>query len=145
MGLLAGISMAAGNKPLTTGALEAWLGKYEAAWEARDATLVGKLFTSDAIYHETPFDDPKQGRAAIEEYWRKITADQRDVKFESKVISVSGNTGVAHWSAKLRSESSGSTVELDGVFMLEFNDQGECTSLREWWHVRVGGAKAVSQ
>ncbi len=79
----------------------------------------------------------RKGRAGIEEYWRGVTADQRDVQFESQVIAVNGNTGVAHWSAKFRLQSSGATIELDGVFVLEFNESGECSLLREWWHVRT--------
>jgi SnoaL-like protein len=123
---------------LTSATLEAWLERYGAAWEARDPALAGRLFTQEARYHEMPFDEPKSGRAGIEEYWRTVTADQRDVQFESEVIAVSGNTGVAHWSAKFRLESNGATVELDGAFVLEFDSAGLCSKLREWWHVRAG-------
>jgi hypothetical protein len=52
------------------------------------------------------------------------------------VIAVNGNTGVAHWSAKFRLASTGAMIELDGVFVLEFDANGQCTSLREWWHLR---------
>ena len=123
---------------LRSAALEAWLERYGAAWEARDATAATPLFTPDARYYEMPFDEPKAGRAGIEEYWRGVTADQRDVHFESEVIAVSGNTGVAHWSARFRLESTGATVALDGVFVLEFDSSGLCSTLREWWHVRGG-------
>ena len=137
-GAVAALAANAQAKPLDTPALEAWLQKYGAAWVARDAAAAGPLFSNDATYHEMPFDAPKQGRAAIEEYWRTITADQRDVKFESKVISTNGNTGVAHWKATFRLQSTGATITLDGVFVLEFDEQGVCKSLREWWHVKAG-------
>src|SRR4030095_11727685 len=117
--LLAVFGAKAEAKPLTTAALESWLQKYGAAWEMRDAAAAGSLFTADASYHEMPFDAPKQGRAAIEEYWRTVTIEHRDVNFEAQVISVSGNTGVAHWHTKLRVASTGATLELDGVFVLE--------------------------
>ncbi len=124
-------------KALTSTALESWLQQYGAAWVARDPAAAGKLFVADASYHEMPFDAPKQGRAAIEEYWRNVTAEQRDVKFESKVIAVNGNTGVAHWKASFRVASTGATLSLDGVFVLEFDDSGQCKSLREWWHLKT--------
>ena len=54
------------------------------------------------------------------------------------MIALNGNTGVAHWSAKFSLASTGGLIELDGVFVLEFDDKGQCTSLREWWHVRPG-------
>ena len=132
------LTPAAQAKALTAPALEAWLQQYGAAWVARDAAAAGKLFVADASYHEMPFDAPKQGRAAIEEYWRNVTAEHRDVKFESKVIAVNGNTGVAHWKASFRVASTGATLSLDGVFVLDFDDSGHCKSLREWWHLKTG-------
>jgi ketosteroid isomerase-like protein len=131
------VAFHADAKTLAPSALETWLASYGAAWESRDAAAVGRLFTAAASYREMPFDAPKEGRAAIEEYWRTVTADQRDVKFESKVLAVKGNVGIAHWSAKFRLESTGAIIELDGIFELEFGAGGQCTSLREWWHVRT--------
>jgi len=137
--VLVGAMPQAQAKPLNAAALTAWLAAYGAAWQTRDAAAVGKLFTAEATYHEMPFDAPKAGRAAIEEYWRGVTGDQRDVVFKSEVVSVNGKTGVAHWSANFRVPSTGATIELDGVFVLEFDAAGSCSSLREWWHVRAGG------
>ena len=124
---------------LTTAKLEAWLSSYGEAWQKRDAERAAQLFTESARYQEMPFDPPKNGRAGIREYWAGVTADQRDVEFRSQTIAVNGNTGVAHWSAKFKQASTGMTVELDGVFVLEFDAKsGLCTTLREWWHVRGG-------
>ena len=136
-GCLAATALHAQAKPLNNTALEAWLQKYGAAWEARDAAAAGPLFTADATYHEMPFDPVKQGRAAIQDYWKTVTADQRDIHFESQVIAVNGNTGVAHWKATFKVQSTGAIISLDGVFVLEFDDKGQCQSLREWWHVKT--------
>ena len=122
---------------LTAAALEAWLARYEEAWEQRDPAQAAALFTADAAYHEMPFDAPKAGRAGIRDYWATVTADQRNVDFKSQVVAVNGQTGVARWSASLTSASSGTRVELDGVFVLTFDDSGLCSELREWWHVRT--------
>ena len=121
---------------LTTAALVDWLARYEAAWESRDADKAAALFTANATYHEMPFDAPIQGAAGIREYWARVTADQRDIDFSSKPIVVDDDTGVAEWTARFRAESTGATIELNGVFVLEFDGAGRCTSLREWWHVR---------
>jgi uncharacterized protein (TIGR02246 family) len=124
---------------LTSAKLDSWLSGYREAWERRDAEHAAQLFTEDARYQEMPFDAPKSGRARIREYWSDVTADQRDVEFRSQTIAVNGNTGVAHWAAKFKQVSTGMTVELDGVFVLEFDPKsGLCSTLREWWHVRGG-------
>jgi uncharacterized protein (TIGR02246 family) len=125
------------TQTLTVAALEAWLARYEQAWEQRDPAQAAALFTADAPYHEMPFDAPKTGRTGIRDYWATVTADQRNVDFKSQVVAVNGQTGVARWSASLTSAASGTRVELDGVFILRFDDSGLCSELREWWHVRT--------
>lgn len=127
------------TRPLTKAAVEAWLARYGEAWEQRDPARAAALFTENAPYHEMPFDAPKAGRSGIREYWATVTADQRNVRFESQVLAVEGRTGVAHWSASLSSASSGARVELDGVFVLTFDGDALCSELREWWHVRTRG------
>jgi SnoaL-like domain len=125
------------NAPaLQVASLEAWLARYGQAWESRDAELAAALFSDEASYQETPYDAPLAGRGAIGDYWRRVTADQRDVNFRARPIAVSSQTGIAQWSARFRLESVGAIVELNGVFVLEFDAAGLCTSLREWWHVR---------
>jgi ketosteroid isomerase-like protein len=131
-------SLAAEAMPSGRVALTTWLQRYGDAWQARDAGAAGRLFSADAGYHEMPFDAPKTGRPAIGEYWRGVAAGQRDLSFTVDVISMTGNAGVARGSAKFRLESTGSSVELDGVFALEFDSTGSCSNLREWWHVRAG-------
>jgi uncharacterized protein (TIGR02246 family) len=122
---------------LTQAAVEAWLSRYKEAWEQRDPARAAALFTEDAAYHEMPFDAPKAGRSGIRDYWTTVTADQRNVDFNSRVVAVTGRTAVARWSASLSSASSEARVELDGVFILTFVDSGLCSELREWWHVRT--------
>ena len=122
---------------LTLPAVETWLNRYKDAWEQRDPARAAALFTENAPYHETPFDAPKAGRRGIRDYWATVTADQRDVDFKSNVVAVTGRTAVARWSARLTAASSGARVELDGVFILSFDDGGLCKELREWWHVRT--------
>lgn len=116
--------------------LESWLTAYGVAWEGRNPALVAALFTEDATYQETPYAEPFNGSEGISDYWASVTVDQADITFEFETLSISGNTGVAQWSARFRSISGDVPVELNGVFVLEFADENLVSSLREWWHVR---------
>jgi len=116
--------------------LEQWLSDYKTAWETRDADLAARLFTSDASYREQPFEAPQLGEDGVRNYWSQATADQRDVRFSSSVLAEDGRMGIAHWRAEITRASSGALVELDGVFLLEFADDGRCRDLKEWWHVK---------
>jgi hypothetical protein len=124
-------------KTLTKADLETWLARYGEAWEQRDPARAAQLFAENAPYHEMPFDAPKAGRSGIRDYWASVTADHRNVRFNSQVLAVDGRTGVAHWSASFDSAANKVRVELDGAFVLTFDDSGLCSALREWWHVRT--------
>ncbi|MDX1561474.1 MAG: nuclear transport factor 2 family protein [Gammaproteobacteria bacterium] len=121
---------------LTDAELAAWLEAYGNAWESKLPDAAAALFTEDALYQETPYAEPFRGRGEIRDYWARVTADQDGIRFDFSVISTQGTTGVAQWSSKFRSISGDTQVELNGVFVLEFAESGEVSSLREWWHVR---------
>ena len=116
--------------------VEAWLRGYETAWEDLDADAAARLFTSDALYFETPWSEPFEGRDGIAEYWTGVTADQRNVDFEFDVIAINGSTAVARWNARFELASTGAELALDGVFVLEFADGDAVSELREWWVLR---------
>ncbi|MGH8194570.1 MAG: nuclear transport factor 2 family protein [Woeseiaceae bacterium] len=121
-----------------------WLAAYGKAWETRDADAAAALFAENATYQENPYEEPFNGRTGVHDYWSRVTADQRDVSFTSDVITTFGRSAVAHWSAQFASASSGATVNLDGVFLLEFDESGLCSTLREWWIVKVDTGNSPS-
>jgi ketosteroid isomerase-like protein len=136
-----GVSMSTGtgaqqSTTISASGLEAWLAGYESAWEERDADAAAALFSDDALYYEDPYSDPFEGPAGIRQYWANVTADQRNVDFESSIVGIVGSTGVARWSARFTLASNGADVELNGIFLLDFDTDGKCRQLREWWHAR---------
>jgi nuclear transport factor 2 (NTF2) superfamily protein len=143
--LLAGIlvflvplaALTANAEPVSEGSVAEWLAAYGQAWKARDADAAAALFTENATYQENAFEEPFDGRTGIHDYWSRVTADQRDVSFASNVITTFDGSAIAHWSARFTSASSGATINLDGVFLLEFDESGLCSTLREWWFVKV--------
>jgi len=111
-----------------------WLRDYGDAWEKRDPEAAAALFSDDALYYWTPFDEPKRGREGIATAWREATSRQRDVKFLYDVLAVIATTGIAQWHASFERSSSARPVELDGILMAEFDGNSRCRVFREWWH-----------
>jgi hypothetical protein len=58
----------------------------------------------------------------------------KDVQFSYEILAVKGNLGIALWHGKSVSAKSGNYIVLDGVFLVEFDEQDKCTVFREWWH-----------
>src|SRR5687767_5588727 len=108
-----------------------WLARYRRAWIEKDADAAGRLFTEDAIYREQPFQAPFVGRAAIRDYWARVTASQISVELRYGQPIVDGHRLAVEWWANL--ETDGGPVTLAGEFLLLFADSGECRELREYW------------
>jgi uncharacterized protein (TIGR02246 family) len=117
-------------------AFDSWLTAYGRAWEARDPQAAADLFSEDATYRETPFDEPARGREAIAEYWSRVTAGHDGVRFGYEILAVADDTGIARWWASFQSIRSGKPVELDGIFVVLMDADGRCKKFREWWHYR---------
>jgi hypothetical protein len=115
---------------------EGWLDAYGRAWETRDPAAAAELFTEDAVYHETPFDEPMRGRAEISDYWSDVTRSQDDVRFSYEILAAS--EGVARWRADFLRLPARTPVRLDGILLARLDAEGRCTEFREWWHHREG-------
>jgi uncharacterized protein len=124
-------------------ALESWLLAYGRAWETGDPDAAVALFASDAAYYEVPFDEPMVGSEAIRRYWSEGAGQtQKDVRFEFRILSTAGRTGIAKWQASFERVPSGVKVGLDGILTAELDQSGRCRVFREWWHRVESGATA---
>ncbi len=122
---------------LTTRTFSEWLDRYGDAWRSGDADGVTKLFSAEARYEETPFDEPMIGHGAIRRYWAEGAGmAQKEIRFGYDMLSVRNDTGIAHWTASFVRIPSGIFVELDGVLLARFSPDGLCVQFREWWHLR---------
>jgi hypothetical protein len=108
-----------------------WLARYRRAWIERDADAASRLFTDDATYREQPFEAPFVGRAAIRDYWSRVTASQTDVELRYGRPVTDGRHLAVEWWANL--QASGAPLTLAGEFLLLFAESGECRELREYW------------
>ena len=114
-----------------------WLDAYGDAWQTGDAEAAIDLFSIDAEYYETPFDDPMVGSDAIHQYWSEGAGEsQRDVRFLHEAMTVIGSKGFAKWQATFVRIPSGNPVKLDGFLQAQFDGTGKCSVFREWWHRR---------
>lgn len=113
---------------------KSWLEAYGCAWMARDAQAAANLFTEDGTYQVTPFVEPMRGRSAILDYWVQVTGTERDVQFGYEILDVTEVAGIARWWASFLIVPQGLQTKLDGIFLINLDDDGRCKALREWWH-----------
>jgi hypothetical protein len=115
-------------------AFKSWLDSYGRAWIERNPDAAAALYTSDGAYRVTPFQEPLRGRQAIFDYWAEVARTQEEIQFGYEIVAVTADCGVARWWASFVRVPPGLQTKLDGIFLVSLDADGQCTSLREWWH-----------
>jgi len=100
----------------------------------RDPEAAAALYTDDATYQVTPFEEPLRGRVAIHGYWEGIAKTQEGIQFDFEIVAVTPAHGIARWWASFVRVPPGLETRLDGIFLIALDSDGRCQSLREWWH-----------
>jgi ketosteroid isomerase-like protein len=115
--------------------VQAWLDKYIEAWRTYDPGQIGDLFSEDALYLYSPWDEPNpvRGRDEIVADWRKEMNAVGSWEARYVPVAVEGNVGVAQ--GRTRYFGSDGTVEreFDNIFVLHFDDAGRCARFTEWY------------
>lgn len=119
---------------LTENKFEEWLSAYGAAWEGKDENAFADLFDNGALYYWTPFEDPKKGKKEIADAFAAAVVNQSSVDFGARLLYIQANLGAAHWSCAFTRIATGARVHLDGIFVVQFGNNGKALSFREWWH-----------
>jgi SnoaL-like protein len=116
--------------------VEHWAERYARAWEDADDEAAGALFTDNATYTSDPFREPHRGREAIRAYWREVTASQSNVSVSMGRPVVEGRRAVVEWWTEM--DNGGTPVTLPGALILQFDESGLCSALREYFNVQSG-------
>jgi len=115
---------------LTRSQVTAWLKSYERAWRAIGTAGLAELFTENATYQLSPYDEPIAGLAAIAAMWeRERTGPDERFTMSSEIVALDTNVAV------VRIE-----VHYDGppprqyrdLWVIRFDETGRCEAFEEW-------------
>jgi len=112
---------------------EGWLERYFAAWTSNDPDHVAALFGPDAIYSYGPFRDEARGQQEIARRWVEGGV-LPGLRWSYEPLALEGERGVANW--RVSFDSGAGRTEIDGILVLDFDEQGRCISHREWYERR---------
>jgi len=117
-------------------AVKDWAEAYRVAWEQADSEGAAALFADGATYRDNIYEEPHRDREGISEYWSGVTSEQSSTTVRMGEPVVSGNRAdVEFWTTM---DAGGSPITLAGCLLLDFDDSGKCTALREYWQVAEG-------
>jgi len=115
--------------------LQIWLDKYVEAWQTYEPAQIGNLFSEDALYFYSPFDEhnPVRGRDAIVSAWLEEPDAVGSWEARYVPVAVEGNVGVAQGRTRYREADGAVAREFANIFVLHFDEAGRCTRFTEWY------------
>jgi hypothetical protein len=107
-----------------------WIAAYERAWRAPGTGALAGIFTQDATYRQSPYEEPITGLPAIAAMW-DTERDGPDEVFHmtSDVVAADGDTAVVRVEVGY-----GDPVhqEYRDLWVLRFADDARCNWFEEW-------------
>lgn len=103
----------------------AWVAAYERAWREDDVAAVGDLFTDDAVYLRSPYEDPLVGLTAIRGFW----SDPTPFTMDAEVVAVEGADAVVRAEVRYGGDD---PREYRDLWVLRFADDGRAAHFEEW-------------
>jgi hypothetical protein len=107
-----------------------WVADYERVWRTPGTEQLAELFTGDASYQMSPWEEPFVGLEAIARLW-EAERDGPDETFTmaSEVVAVDGATAVVRVTVDYAGRDG--TIWRD-LWVLRFAEDGRCAAFEEW-------------
>lgn len=112
---------------------ERWLDEWGRAWEGRDPEAFVPLLAADVAWLRDPFAVPLNGTDAARESLAEGLAGVREIAYAWEFLAFADPRGVARWEATI-TPVGGPPALFDGVLVGDFDAEGRCSTLREWWN-----------
>jgi len=107
-----------------------WLAAYEAAWRTAETGSLAGIFTDDASYLQSPYQEPVAGLDAIRRMWDEEREGPDEIfTLATEIVAVDGSTAVVR--AEVRY---GDPVhqEYRDLWIIRLGDDGRCSRFEEW-------------
>ena len=114
---------------MTRDEVEDWIQGYERAWRSPGTGALRELFTDDATYLQSPYQDPVTGLEEIGAMWEREREGHDEVfDMSSEVFAVDADRAVVavevHYGNAVR-------PDFRDIWLLRF-EQGRCAHFEEW-------------
>ncbi|HEX7334804.1 MAG TPA: nuclear transport factor 2 family protein [Pyrinomonadaceae bacterium] len=115
--------------------LQVWLDKYVEAWQKYAPEKIRDLFTEDALYYYSPFDEQKaaRGREAIVTDWLRDPDPAGSWEAHYVPVAIEGNVAVAEGRTRYFYPDGKIERQFANIFVMHFDESGRCSRFTEWY------------
>ena len=104
-----------------------WVAEYERAWRDDDLAGVERLFTEDAHYRPSPYEEAEIGHDEIKAFW--LDDEGKVFTVQAEPVAVEGRTAVVRVEVRYGDPVS---QEYRDLWLLRFADDGRVEDFEEW-------------
>jgi len=110
--------------------VDAWIERYERAWRTAGTEPLGELFTVDATYRMSPYEEPAAGLEAIAALWeRERKGPDEAFEMRHEVVAVEADTAVARVEVQYGGPD---RLQYRDLWIVRFAADGRCREFEEW-------------
>jgi ketosteroid isomerase-like protein len=107
-----------------------WLAEYEAAWRAPGTESLAGIFTDDAAYLRSPYEEPVVGLDAIRRMWDQDRDGPDEVfALATDILAVDGPTAVVRAEVRYGDPL---RQEYRDLWIIRLGGDGRCSWFEEW-------------
>ncbi len=109
---------------------DAWVAAYERAWRAVGVEGLGNLFTEDASYRMSPYEEPSVGLERIGELWeRERQGPDEEFEITREIVAVEADTAVIRVEVRYGPPD---RHQYRDLWIVRFAADGRCREFEEW-------------
>jgi len=106
---------------------------FAGGWSRGQLDRILSVFTTDAVFQETPFAERLAGTEAIRRYWSDVPYHQSEITVTTGEIFTVGPWFATEFKSVFRRRRTGEWVEARGALFCETRD-GRISEMRMYWH-----------
>ena len=104
-----------------------WVADYERAWRTGNVPGVARLFTENASYRTSPYEEPRVGHTAIHAFW--LDDEGRTFSVSAEPVAVEGRDAVVRLEGRYLEPVAQAYRDL---WVLRFAPDGRVEDFEEW-------------
>ena len=113
-----------------------WTKEFMDSWKELDWERTLKTLDKDVKYYENPIDSPCATWDDVVNLWNVVADNQKDIEYKYNIVAYNEDTCIVNWQMTRVMTKNNVKQEIDGIFQVSVNEDGKCTSFKQWRFTR---------
>ena len=115
---------------------DTWTKEFMESWKELDWERTLRTLDRNVEYYENPIDAPCNSFDDVVNLWNVVGDNQKDIQYTYKIVAYNEGTCIINWHMTRVMTSNDIKQEIDGIFQISLNEDGKCTSFKQWRFTR---------